>query len=386
MSDPGLPSSLKGDHPVRSAPVTGPSYAYRHGISVLESCRESTGFSQLQSLRSTFARTATSISQSSRARLRRRPAKVCLPRPAFAPDLGTHLDRCLLRAAEYYYDGVPMKPAAGTCSTAFSTAALITAAVAGFSALGRWPYTYYGVLRLIVFAGSAWGAYDAARHRRITPAVLLGVLTIIFNPLVPLRLQPTQWRPLGVVAALVCVACAFYASRPLPVVAKPASPQLTVEPPFGAFGDQLNVATATHFFRWFQLAPVYEKPTSHRTKRYRPSGPAFHNLVSFEIGMDTEERIARMTLELDRSFIDDARNGAFAADIASSLLENATGSRDRPQVGALIVALKNVMLDRSSVMMRGDRHPPAEPLGKLAPALDVYRGLKGHSISRCPVR
>jgi hypothetical protein len=92
---------------------------------------------------------------------------------------------------------------------------------------------------------------------------------------------------------------------------------------FGAFGESLATLQSSAFFRWFSLAP--EASSDANTRTFRPSGAAFHDLVSFEALTGDAVTLRELRLILARSFIDDARNGAFALDITKSFLRDALG-------------------------------------------------------------
>ena len=110
------------------------------------------------------------------------------------------------------------------------------------------------------------------------------------------------------------------------------------------------------------------------TTRYRPSGPAFHDVASLDFDVDRAGHIDRMTLQLDRSFIEDARNGAFAGDIAASFIENLAGSGDRGSVGGFLGALQRDALDRPTVIFRAGTLPEPSVLDEAEQPLRVYRG------------
>lgn len=86
-------------------------------------------------------------------------------------------------------------------------------------------------------------------------------------------------------------------------------------------GKTLADATATHFFTWFNLE--VSEPPRGATTRFRPNGDKFRDLVEVEAHVDGGGRIDRIDVVLRRSFIEDRRDGMFAADIAKSFLQAA---------------------------------------------------------------
>ncbi|MBV9644132.1 MAG: hypothetical protein JO334_11205 [Verrucomicrobia bacterium] len=100
----------------------------------------------------------------------------------------------------------------------------------------------------------------------------------------------------------------------------------------GLLGMELAAAqTRTDFFRFFHLEPVGSAETrdKHAIRHFRPSGPKFHDLVQLEVETDSDDRILRLTLQLDRSFIDSSSTGVFGADLAKSFLLDAGGGSER---------------------------------------------------------
>ena len=61
--------------------------------------------------------------------------------------------------------------------------------------------------------------------------------------------------------------------------------------------------------------------------RSRPSGPAFHDMVTFEALIGGSDDLRELRLRLKRSFVDDPQNGAFALDITKSFLHDALGAQ-----------------------------------------------------------
>ncbi len=72
-------------------------------------------------------------------------------------------------------------------------------------ALLPWPYGYYTFLRLAVFSVSAWFAYeqwklDGAVSKWV---VALGVLALLYNPLLPIDLNREIWGVLNIASATI---------------------------------------------------------------------------------------------------------------------------------------------------------------------------------------
>jgi hypothetical protein len=136
---------------------------------------------------------------------------------------------------------------------------------------------------------------------------------------------------------------------------------------FGAFGDTLETARAAEFFAWFHLEPVDEDAGS--AKRFRPSG-AFGDRVALDVELDEQQRLVRMALRLRRDFIDDARDGAFAADAAQSFVRAVGGDAGRD----LADALERRMRERPGVISAVRPVAERAPATRILPLLEAYDG------------
>jgi hypothetical protein len=78
----------------------------------------------------------------------------------------------------------------------------IAAAMLLFVALGRHPYGYYTFLRWAICAAGivvAWVAWHSLAQWITWPFVAIAIL---FNPLVPVYLQRSTWRPIDILCGL----------------------------------------------------------------------------------------------------------------------------------------------------------------------------------------
>ena len=67
------------------------------------------------------------------------------------------------------------------------------------------PYGYYALLRLVVCGTSAYGAHIFLKQDRTKWTVGLGLLGILFNPIIPIHLDRATWAVIDLVAAAVIV-------------------------------------------------------------------------------------------------------------------------------------------------------------------------------------
>lgn len=88
---------------------------------------------------------------------------------------------------------------------AVAIAGLVVAGLmSGSAASGYHPYAFYQWLRWAVFLGAGFGAWRFGVRNWWLATLLLGLLSILFNPFNPFRLSRYQWQPYDVAGAIVC--------------------------------------------------------------------------------------------------------------------------------------------------------------------------------------
>ncbi len=120
-------------------------------------------------------------------------------------------------------------------------------------------------------------------------------------------------------------------------------------------GLSLEEATRTGFFQWFNLEPAAQLD-AHRTA-FKPSGPNFRDLVAVTVLVSEEGRITAIDLALARSFIEDPRQGMFAADLAKSFLAAALEPADRAHMQHLIDTIAYGGRYARPILVRPDNRP-----------------------------
>ncbi|MEZ0001319.1 DUF6804 family protein [Sinorhizobium fredii] len=67
------------------------------------------------------------------------------------------------------------------------------------------PYGYYIFLRLVVTVGAALAAYSAYKAKASISGevVVMGLMAILFNPLVPVMLSRSVWLPIDLLAGCI---------------------------------------------------------------------------------------------------------------------------------------------------------------------------------------
>lgn len=135
-------------------------------------------------------------------------------------------------------------------------------------------------------------------------------------------------------------------------------------------GESVGDAQASGFFRWFHLADADEVAAidvnaheiAGRTwRRFRPSGPSFHDLVELAVGVDGVERISAACLGIDRAFIADSRIRPFARDIAKSFLNWILPADASIALAPEIDAISQFCDGESVVIARSSARPISRP-------------------------
>jgi hypothetical protein len=81
------------------------------------------------------------------------------------------------------------------------------------AALGKWPYGYFVLMRWVLCSSAVFVAVVAYGSRRHWGTWLYGLVALLFNPAIPVRLSRGTWRPLDVVAANALVIAGIFVSR-----------------------------------------------------------------------------------------------------------------------------------------------------------------------------
>ena len=77
---------------------------------------------------------------------------------------------------------------------------------------GEHPYGFYIVLRLVVTVGAAYWALRVYREGLRGWAWAFAAVALLMNPLLPIRMQRTQWQPIDLwLGILLLVWCGFSA-------------------------------------------------------------------------------------------------------------------------------------------------------------------------------
>ena len=77
----------------------------------------------------------------------------------------------------------------------------------------RWPYGYYTLLWLIVCGTAACLAFLASEGRRLGWAIVLGLIALLFNPILPVRMRRSDWVPFHIGEAVLLAVAAIRFGR-----------------------------------------------------------------------------------------------------------------------------------------------------------------------------
>lgn len=128
----------------------------------------------------------------------------------------------------------------------------------------------------------------------------------------------------------------------------------------GAFHRPLAAIAQGDFFDWFHLELFDGDPKS--TGSYRPSGAAFRDLVNLHLTGNAINQLQEAKLCMDRAFIADRKNGAFARDITRSFLNWALPAGDRAKIAGLVEEIGNMAATGAPVIRHASVPDPILPV------------------------
>jgi hypothetical protein len=133
-------------------------------------------------------------------------------------------------------------------------------------------------------------------------------------------------------------------------------------------GRNLEIAKQTDFFKWFHLERVGSTvdAAGNEAVEFRASGEQFRSLARLMVRCRGTGEIFEFELSLNRGFVENARNGVFAADYAKSFLLFATPQKDWAQVKSLAEEIEEGSFAGRTVIMHADVPRPDLPDTKSA--------------------
>ncbi len=92
----------------------------------------------------------------------------------------------------------------------FSIIVRILASTLLFWALSNHQYDYYVLLRWVVCASAAYSAYLAVKTEKIPWAWTMGIMALLFNPIIPLHLSRQTWTYIDIIAGTIFLISIFF--------------------------------------------------------------------------------------------------------------------------------------------------------------------------------
>jgi hypothetical protein len=97
-----------------------------------------------------------------------------------------------------------------------SVIARIVGSVLLFWALFEHPYGYFTLLRWVVCATAIYTAYLSTTVNRVPWAWVFGLIALLFNPLIPVRIDRATWAYLDVAVGILFLISLFFVRENLP--------------------------------------------------------------------------------------------------------------------------------------------------------------------------
>jgi hypothetical protein len=91
-----------------------------------------------------------------------------------------------------------------------SSIARIVGSILLFWALSKHPYGYFTLLRWVVCAIAVYTAYLSTIVNRVPWAWVFGLIALLFNPLIPVRIDRVTWAYLDVAIGIFFLLSIFF--------------------------------------------------------------------------------------------------------------------------------------------------------------------------------
>lgn len=76
-------------------------------------------------------------------------------------------------------------------------------------ALDRHPYAYYTLLRWVTCGSAVAGFIVAVQENLVAWCWIMGMVALLFNPIIPIHLTREIWQPIDIAAAAVFLVSIF---------------------------------------------------------------------------------------------------------------------------------------------------------------------------------
>jgi hypothetical protein len=140
------------------------------------------------------------------------------------------------------------------------------------------------------------------------------------------------------------------------------------------FGETLEQAKQTGFFKWFTLEQTGESPEKGgKQVSFQPTGERFHDLARVNVTVDGQGRIVAAELVLQRMFVESSSEGIFARDITKSFLQTGVNPQDQESIASLVREIDQIKGSSAPVIVHQDAVRPPPP-GLPSKGYRVYLG------------
>ncbi len=86
----------------------------------------------------------------------------------------------------------------------------VCGAILTVAAFSDWPYSMYVLLRLFVCCSSAYIAFRLYSGRRVLLVWVFGAISLLFNPILPIRMSRADWERTNAITAVIFFACSAF--------------------------------------------------------------------------------------------------------------------------------------------------------------------------------
>lgn len=189
-----------------------------------------------------------------------------------------------------------------------------------------WPYSYYILLRWVIFLVGLYIAYNCYKIQNYGWALIIGVIGLAFNPIFPIYLNKSTWVIIDFISALLF----FTASYQNVTLTKTKGKEVKVE------GVELILEKEENFFKRF-----YHKHETYFTSIYQ---------VAFVIGY------IYGIIVLLRNIFDSLRSGNFLSFVISIIFSSVIMMFTGLIVGLLLGTFLALVLFIPYLVIRGLRN------------------------------
>jgi hypothetical protein len=80
-------------------------------------------------------------------------------------------------------------------------------------AINDHPYSYYIILRWVVFGVAIFGVYQSIIWKKYIFTWALGITAFIFNPILSFHFSRETWAPIDIISAIIFIVSIFFIGK-----------------------------------------------------------------------------------------------------------------------------------------------------------------------------